>query len=89
MADARPPLYIMKKLVSMYNHDLKIPRFSKLNKDDLHQNVTQRKYKWFKKDNDTWGLKPLKNTKRQQVYTFNKKTKEEKKRLLLKIRKKK
>jgi hypothetical protein len=74
MAD-KPPLYVMKKLVSMYNKDLKIVGYSKMKKDALHSLITTRKYTWVKKNNDTWDLQPAAQMKRQKVYTYNKKTK--------------
>ena len=72
----KPPLYVMKKLVSIYNKDLKLTGYSKLKKDALHTLVKSRKYDWVKKSNDEWDLKPVAQMKRQKVYKYNKKTKQ-------------
>ena len=80
-----PPLYIMKKLVSMYNHDLKIPRFSKLNREELHKWITSRNYKWVGatttqgKIHNKWDLVPNAQMKRQKKYMYDIKTKVAKK----------
>ncbi len=74
---SNPSMTVMKKLISKYNHVLKITGHSKMksaDKDKLIALVKQKKYH-FMKDGDSWDLMPNAEMKRQSKYAYNTKTK--------------
>ncbi len=69
-----PPAYVIRKLISKYNKDLKISGHSKMKKDQLIALIKTKKYH-FMKMGDEWDIMPNAEMKRQSVYGNNKKTK--------------
>lgn len=69
-----PPAYVIKKLITKYNRDLKISGHSKMKKDQLIALVKTKKYH-FMKVGDEWDIIPNAEMKRQSVYSYNRKTK--------------
>ena len=69
-----PPAYVIRKLITKYNRDLKISGHSKMKKDQLIALVKTKKYH-FMKVGDEWDIIPNAEMKRQSVYSYNRKTK--------------
>ena len=67
----KPPVAVMRKLIALYNKDLKISGYSKLKKDELHKIISKKGYRW-EKDGDAWDMTTSSQTKRNSKYTFNK-----------------
>ena len=68
------PAYVIRKLISKYNKDLKISGHSKMKKDELIAVIKKKKYH-FMKMGDEWDIMPNAEMKRQSQYGYNKKTK--------------
>ena len=69
-----PPAYVIRKLITKYNKDLKITGHSKMKKDQLVSLIKTKKYH-FMKMGDEWDIMPNSEMKRQSQYGYNKKTK--------------
>ncbi len=67
----KPPVAVMRKLIALYNKDLKISNYSKLKKDELHKIISKKGYRW-EKNGDAWDMTTSSLTKRNFKYTLNK-----------------